>query len=225
MTHAPQKFTSGRLARQILVFSVPLILSNMLQTLFNLSDIAVVGRFAGAAALGSVGSTSHLVYLFTSFLFGMGSGVNVLSARFFGADDHRALRETVHTALLVCLGMGVVILALGECLSRPMLGLLGTKPDLIDGAALYLRIYFLGMPAMAMYNFGNAVFSAVGDTRRPLLYLSVSGVMNVALNLFFVIVCRMDVAGPRERPEPAPVRGAHPRGALSLPGGIRPPPP
>ena len=195
MTHAPQKFTSGRLARQILVFSVPLILSNMLQTLFNLSDIAVVGRFAGAAALGSVGSTSHLVYLFTSFLFGMGSGVNVLAARFFGADDDRALRETVHTAFLVCLGMGVVILALGECLSRPMLGLLGTKPDLIDGAALYLRIYFLGMPAMAMYNFGNAVFSAVGDTRRPLLYLSLSGVMNVALNLFFVIVCRMDVAG------------------------------
>lgn len=195
MTHTPQKFTSGKLARQILVFSIPLILSNMLQTLFNLSDIAVVGRFAGASALGSVGSTSHLVYLFTSFLFGLGSGVNVLAARFFGADDDRALGETVHTALLVCLAAGFVILTLGEVLSRPILGLLGTKPDLIDGAALYLRIYFLGMPAMAVYDFGNAVFSAVGDTRRPLLYLSISGVLNVALNLFFVIVCRMDVAG------------------------------
>ena len=195
MTHAPQKFTSGNLPKQILAFSIPLILSNMLQTLFNLSDVAVVGRFAGAAALGSVGSTSHLVYLFTSFLFGMGSGVNVLVARYYGADDHSALRQTVHTALLVCLATGAVILALGEVFSRPMLSLLGTKPDLSDGADLYLRIYFLGMPAMAVYNYGNAVFSAVGDTKRPLIYLSISGVLNVALNLFFVIVCRMDVAG------------------------------
>jgi len=195
MTHAPQKFTSGKLSRQILAFSIPLILSNMLQTLFNLSDVAVVGRFAGAAALGSVGSTSHLVYLFTSFLFGMGSGVNVLAARYYGADNREALRQTVHTALLVCLATGAVILALGETFSRPMLSLLGTKPDLTDGANLYLRIYFLGMPAMAVYNFGNAVFSAIGDTKRPLVYLSIAGVLNVALNLFFVIVCRMDVAG------------------------------
>lgn len=195
MTHAPQKFTSGKLSRQILAFSIPLILSNMLQTLFNLADVAVVGRFAGAAALGSVGSTSHLVYLFTSFLFGMGSGVNVLAARYYGADNREALRQTVHTALLVCLATGAVILALGELFSRPMLALLGTKPDLTDGANLYLRIYFLGMPAMAVYNFGNAVFSAIGDTKRPLIYLSAAGALNIALNLFFVIVCRMDVAG------------------------------
>lgn len=189
------KLTSGPLPTQILLFSIPLILSNLLQSLFNMSDIAVVGRFAGAAALGSVGSTSHLVYLFTSFLIGMGSGVNVLAARYYGAENREALEQTVHTALIVCLGTGFVILGLGELLSRPMLRLLGTKPDLIDGAALYLRIYFLGMPALALYNYGNAVFSAVGDTRRPLLFLSVSGVLNVCLNLFFVIVCRLDVAG------------------------------
>ena len=195
MTHTPQKFTSGKLSRQILVFSVPLILSNLLQTLFNLADVAVAGRFAGAEALGSVGSTTHLVYLLVSFLIGLGSGVNVLVARYYGAEDRRSLEETVHTALLVCLAAGFVILAAGEALSRPMLALLGTKPDLIDGAALYLRIYFVGMPALALYDFGNAVFSAVGDTRRPLAYLTIAGVLNVALNLFFVIVCRMGVAG------------------------------
>ena len=195
MTHAPQRFTTGRLPVQILAFSVPLILSNLLQTLFNLADVAVVGRFAGAAALGSVGSTTHLVYLLVSFLMGLGSGVNVLAARFFGADEHDALRQTVHTALLVCLGAGFVILALGEVLTRPLLTLLGTRPDLMDGAVLYLRVYFLGMPALAVYDFGNAVFSAVGDTRRPLRYLSIAGVLNVVLNLFFVIVCHMDVAG------------------------------
>ena len=195
MTHAPRKFTSGRLAAQIVAFSVPLIASNLLQTMFNLADVAVVGRFAGAAALGAVGSTTHLVFFFVSFLTGLGSGVNVLAARFFGADDSRALRETVHSALLVCFAAGLVVLAVGETLSRPLLSLLGTREDLAGGAALYLRIYFLGMPAMAVYDFGNAVFSAVGDTRRPLVYLSAAGVLNVALNLFFVIVLHMDTAG------------------------------
>ena len=195
MTHDPVKLTQGSLPKQILLFGLPLILSNMLQTLFNLADVAVVGRFVGAAALGSVGSTSHLVYLFTSFLIGLGSGVNVLAARYYGADNRSALRQTVHTALGVCALAGVLILALGEGFSRPMLALLGTKDDLIDGASLYLRIYFFGMPALAVYNHGSAVFSAVGDTRRPLRYLTAAGVLNVALNLFFVIVCGLGVAG------------------------------
>ena len=195
MDQHAHRLTSGSLPRQMLLFSIPLILSNLLQALFNMSDIAVVGRFAGAAALGSVGSTSHLVYLFTSFLIGMGSGVNVLAARYYGAENREALGQTVHTALLVCLAAGLLVLAMGEIFARPLLALLGTKPDLSDGASLYLRIYFLGMPALAIYNYGNAVFSAVGDTKRPLLYLTVSGVMNVGLNLFFVIVCRLDVAG------------------------------
>lgn len=193
--HHPQKFTDGPLGRQILLFSLPLILSNILQVLFNMSDIAVVGRFAGAAALGAVGSTSHLVSLFTSFLIGLGGGVNVLAARYYGAENREALTPTVHTALAVCLGAGLLILGLGQLFARGLLTLLGTKPDLADGAALYLRIYFLGMPALAIYDYGNAVFSAVGDTRRPLAYLLVSGVLNVALNLFFVIVCHRSVDG------------------------------
>ena len=195
MKHAARDLTQGRLAGQIMVFSLPLMFSNLLQVLFNMSDVAVVGRFAGAAALGAVGSTTTMVSLFTSFLIGLGSGVNVLTARYFGARQGRELEQVVHTGALLCLALGLVILALGQSFARPLLELLGTKPELIEGAALYLRLYFLGMPALALYNFGNGVLSAVGDTRRPLIYLSIAGVLNVALNLFFVIVCGMDVDG------------------------------
>lgn len=187
--------TEGRLGGQIFAFSVPLVLSNVLQVLFNMSDIAVVGRFAGPAALGSVGSTVTLVSLFTGFLIGMGSGVNVLVARYLGAQSREDVEETVHTAFLLCLLTGIILLLAGVCLSRGMLELLATKAELIDGAALYLRVYFLGMPALALYNFGNAVFSAAGDTRRPLVYLLIAGVLNLMLNLFFVIRCQMDVLG------------------------------
>ncbi len=195
MTHELHKLTSGKLPRQILLFSVPLIFSSVLQVLFNISDIAVVGRFAGAEALGAVGSTTHLAGMFTCFLIGMTSGVNVLVARYYGAENREALRQAVHTGFLVCLAAGFVLLALGQSILRPLLVLLGTKPDLIDGAVLYLRIYFLGLPGMAVYNYGNAVFSAVGDTKRPLGYLLFSGILNVGLNLFFVLVLGMDVDG------------------------------
>lgn len=195
MERRTKNLTEGPLGRKILVFSIPLVLSNLLQVLFNMSDIAVVGRFAGAAALGSVGSTVTLVALFTGFLIGVGGAVNVLVARYLGAESPEDVGETVHTAFLICLAVGIVILGIGAAFSMGMLRLLNTKDELIDGAALYLRIYFLGMPAMAVYNFGNAVFSAAGDTRRPLAYLFCAGVINVLLNLFFVIVCRMDVAG------------------------------
>ena len=195
LKHYTEDLTRGPLAKQILVFSIPLIFSNLLQVLFNMADLAVVGRFSGSLALGAVGSTSSLVFLYTGFLIGMAGGINVLTARHFGGKDERALRETVHTALLLCLVMGIILLLCGLLFSRPLLHLLNTKPELIDSAALYLKIYFLGMPAMALYNFGNAVFSAVGDTRRPLFYLSIAGVANVLLNLFFVVVCGMDVDG------------------------------
>lgn len=195
MNKTTASLTEGPLAKQIFLFSLPLMLSNLLQVLFNMSDIAVVGRFAGSIALGAVGSTTILVALFTGFLIGMGGGVNVLAARYFGADKPQDLEETVHTSLLVCLAMGVLILAGGIFLTCPLLELLNTKDVLIEGAALYLRIYFLGMPALAVYNFGNAVFSAIGDTKKPLYFLSAAGVLNVLLNLFFVIVCRLDVAG------------------------------
>ena len=195
MEQPVHKLTSGPLGRQIFLFSLPLIFSNVLQVLFNMSDVAVVGRFAGASALGSVGSCSILVSLFTGFLIGMGSGVNVLTARYYGAENREALRRTVHTSILVCAAMGFVILLLGLLFSDPLLALLNTRDDLMDGAARYLRVYFLGMPAMALYNYGNGVFSAVGDTKRPLLYLLIAGVLNVSLNLLFVIVCHLDVVG------------------------------
>lgn len=195
MNSTAHTLTEGPLGRQILRFSLPLVLSNLLQVLFNMSDIAVVGRFAGSAALGSVGSTTIFVTLFTSFLIGLSNGVNVLVARYFGARHPRDVAETVHSAALVSLLAGLALLAVGLVLSPPLLALLHTKADLLAGAILYLRIYFLGMPALALYNFGNAVFSAVGDTKRPLYYLSAAGVLNILLNLLFVVGFRMDVAG------------------------------
>ena len=192
---AQKDLTTGPLGKQVLAFSVPLIASNLLQVLFNMADVAVVGRFAGTIALGAVGSTVILVSLFTGLLIGLSSGVNVLAALHFGAKAKRELAETVHSAALVCLLAGTLLLAVGVVFARSILALMGTKPELIGGAVLYLRIYLLGMPALGVYNFGNAVFSAVGDTRRPLRYLSVAGAVNVALNLFFVVVCKLDVAG------------------------------
>ena len=195
MASGGKNLTAGPLGRQILVFSLPLVLSNLLQAFFNMTDIAVVGRFAGSQALGSVGSTTIFITLMTGFLIGLGGGVNVLVARFYGAEQPRDVEKSVHSALLVCLAAGVLLLAVGVAFSPALMRLLGTKPDLIDGAILYLRIYFLGMPAMAIYNFGNGVFSAVGDTRKPLVYLTIAGVLNVGLDLFFVIVWKMSVAG------------------------------
>ena len=195
MASGGKNLTAGPLGRQILVFSLPLVLSNLLQAVFNMTDIAVVGRFAGSQALGSVGSTTIFITLMTGFLIGLGGGVNVLVARFYGAEQPRDVEKSVHSALLVCLAAGVLLLAVGVAFSPALMRLLGTKPDLIDGAILYLRIYFLGMPAMAIYNFGNGVFSAVGDTRKPLVYLTIAGVLNVGLDLFFVIVWKMSVAG------------------------------
>ena len=187
--------TEGSLGKKILLFSLPLMLSNVLQILFTMSDVAVVGRFAGSLALGSVGSTTTLVMLFTGFLIGVGAGINVIVARFCGARDQKNTQEAIHTAALLSLIIGLAIMCIGELLTRPLLELLGTKPDLIDGATVYLRIYFLGLPALAVFNFGNAVLSAVGDTKRPLLYLSLSGVLNVIINLIFVIALHMGVAG------------------------------
>ena len=190
-----QTLTEGPLAKQILLVSLPLALSNLLQVLFNMSDVAVVGRFAGSTALGAVGSTSIFVTLFTGFLIGLSNGINVLVARFYGAKHGDDVRCTVHSALVVSFIAGVVLLGIGLLGSPALLRLLNTKDDLLPGAILYLRVYFLGMPALALYNFGNAIFSAIGDTKKPLYFLSIAGVLNILLNLFFVIICKLDVAG------------------------------
>ncbi|MBQ7523436.1 MAG: MATE family efflux transporter [Oscillospiraceae bacterium] len=195
--HATRDLTQGSLWKNIFLFSVPLILSNLLQVLFNMSDLAVVGNFAqnGAQALGCVGSTSNLVFLFTGVLMGLGSGVNVLTARYYGAREPDEVEKTVHTAAVVCALAGVLLMAVCLLLSAPVLRLLGTKDVLFDGALLYFRIVSLGLPALAIYNFGCGVFSAVGDTRTPLRFMMLSGIVNLLLNLIFVIAFRWDVEG------------------------------
>ena len=195
MIKEKQDLTTGSLGKKILFFSLPLMASNLLQVLFNMADVAVVGQFAGAMALGAVGSTTTLVTLFTGFLIGLAGGINVLVALRFGAKDRQGIVDTIHSSAIVSLIAGLVLFGIGFGFARPILNVLHTKTELLDGAILYLRIYFFGMPALALYNFGNAVFSAVGDTKKPLMYLSFAGGLNVILNLIFVVGCHLSVAG------------------------------
>lgn len=190
-----QDMTQGSLWKQIWKYSLPLMFSNVLQVIFNLADIAVVGQFGGAGALGSVGSTTILVTLFVSLLMGVSSGVNVLVAQAKGEKNKQRTSDTVHTGAVIMLIAGILVAFVCFVLARPILTAMNTKPELLEGAVLYFRIYFLGAPAIALYNYGNAVLSAVGDTKRPLYYLCIAGVLNVILNLVFVIVFQMDVAG------------------------------
>ena len=187
--------TEGSLRKNIFIFSLPLMCTNLLQVLFNMADVAVVGQFVGSHALGAVGSTSLLIALYTGFLIGVASGMNIIVALAVGAGKEKDIRETVHTSALIALLCGLVILVIGISSAGLILELMKTKPELLKAAVLYMRIYLLGMPALALYNFGNAVFSAVGNTRKPLVFLAISGVVNVILNLFFVIVCGMEVEG------------------------------
>lgn len=187
--------TEGSLFKKIWLYSLPLMASNLLQVLFNLADVAVVGRFAGNIALGAVGSTSILITLAISIPLGISGGINSVTALYAGAKETDNERKTVHTSLLLSLMFGLGLLLIGVGLTRPILKLINTKPELIDGAETYLRIYMLGAPAVAIYNYGNAVLSAIGDTKRPLLYLVISGIINVILNLVLVIAFKMDVAG------------------------------
>lgn len=186
---------NGPLFGKILIFSVPLMLSGILQLLFNAADIVVVGRFAGNEALAAVGATSSLINLLVNVFIGLSVGANVLVARFYGAGQKKELSEMVHTAIMTALLSGIVLVALGLFLSRPALELMSTPKDCIDQAVLYMRIYFAGMPIMMAYNFGSAILRAVGDTKRPLYYLLAAGVINVILNLIFVVVFSMGVAG------------------------------
>ena len=190
-----RRMVTGKLSREIILFSLPLMASNLLQVLFNMADIAVVGRFSGSLALGAVGSTSIAVTLFTGILIGVGGGINVLVARYCGSGEAEKMRRTVHSSALISFVIGLLFLLFGLFGSRPLLELLKTKDELIEGATLYMQIYFLGMPALALYNFGSAVYGAVGNTKKPMYFLLFSGVLNVALNLFFVMVLEMSVAG------------------------------
>lgn len=186
---------NGPLVGKILLFAFPLILSSVLQLLFNAADIVVVGRFTGAEALAAVGATSALINLLVNVFMGLSIGTNVLTAQGYGARDEKGVQDTVHTSIMLSLVCGVFLIFIGVFLAAPLLELMGTPDNVLGHAALYMRIYFIGMPALLVYNFGAAILRAVGDTRRPLYYLLFSGIINVILNLIFVIIFKMGVAG------------------------------
>ncbi len=186
---------NGPLLPKILAFSGPLILTGILQLLYNAADVIVVGNYAGHEALAAVSSTGSLINLLVNVFMGLSVGASVVIARNYGARDIPAMRKAEHTAITVALFMGIGVGAFGFFMARPLLQLMESPPDVIDGATLYVKIYFLGMPANMLYNFGAATLRAVGDTKRPLYYLMISGLVNVLLNLLLVIVFHMDVAG------------------------------
>lgn len=188
--------THGPLLGKLLLFSLPLMASNFLQLLFNAADVVVVGRYAGYGSLAAVGSTSSTIYLFTNLLIGISVGVNVVIARYLGEGQREAeISRAIHTAMLVALVGGTALGAVGFLAADGMLTLLSTPADIYDKTLLYLRIYFLGTPFVMLYNYGAAALRAAGDTRRPLLYLFLSGAANLGMNLLFVIPLHMDVAG------------------------------
>ena len=188
MCHGP---VFGKLVR----FAIPLILSGMLQFCFNAADVIVVGRFTGKEALAAVGCTSSFVNLMINLFTGVSVGVNVLVARYYGSKSEREIEETVHTSIALALICGIAMMATGLIACGPILRLMGTTEDVLPLSEIYLRIYFLGVPAMVLYNFGAAVLRAVGDTKRPLYFLTAAGIINVIFNLIFVIVFDLGVAG------------------------------
>ena len=187
--------THGPLMTKMIRFSIPLMLTGVLQLLFNAMDIVVVGRFADNTAMAAVGSTTALINIFTTLFIGISLGVNVVVARNFAAGKENRVSETVHTAILTAALSGALVTVLGLFISGPSLALMGTPSDVIAQSKLYIRIYFLGMPFFMVYNYGAAVLKAVGDTRRPLHYLIFAGFLNVCLNLVLVCVFHMGVAG------------------------------
>ena len=186
---------NGSIMDKLISFSLPLMLSGILQLMFNAVDIVVVGRFSGSEALAAVGSTTALINVFTNLFIGISLGANVLAARFYAAGKDEEMSETVHTSILLALISGIAMAIVGLLFSRWALELMGTPADVIDQSSLYMKIYFLGMPFFMLYNYGAAILRAVGDTKRPLIFLIISGITNAVLNMILVIVFDMGVAG------------------------------
>ena len=186
--------TEGALLPKIVRFSLPLAATGVLQLLFNAADVIVVGKFAGATALAAVGATTALVALLVNALMSISVGVNILVARYLGCREHDRVRTCVHTVFALSFVLGLIVMVAGLTLSTPLLELMKTPEDVLPLSSLYLRIYFIGVPGTVMYNFA-ALLRAFGDTKRPMVFLTVSGVVNACLNLFFVIVCHMSVDG------------------------------
>ncbi len=185
----------GPLGKNIVLFSLPIAASSILQQLFNSADTAVVGRFDNARALAAVGTNGEIISLFVSLFTGLSIGANVLIASYIGMGQKKRIEEAIHTVITIALLSGVLMLVIGQGIARPLLQMIDTPADVMDLAVEYLKLYFLGSPFLMLYNFGAAILRAKGDTKRPLYALLLSGAVNVVLNLFFVIVCHMSVAG------------------------------
>ena len=187
--------TSGPLMSNIISFAIPIIITNILQMLYNAADMVVVGRFAGSISLAAVGASSPLINLTLNLFIGFSAGINSILARYIGARDEEKASQTVHTSYALALSCGVILAIFGSVVCRPLLSLMGTPDSVIDYAVIYTIIIFLGTPANLLYNFGSAILRSMGDTKRPLYFLTISGIINVVLNLIFVICFHMNVAG------------------------------
>ena len=187
--------TEGPILSKMIRFAIPLMLSSILQLFFNAADVIVVGRFAGSEALAAVGSTGSLINLLVNLFIGLSVGTNVLVARYLGAHDYDNCQEAVHTSILLSVIGGSGLILVGVFFARPLLMLMGSPEDVLPKATLYMQIYFAGMPLNMLYNFGSAIMRSHGDTKRPLFFLTIAGIINVCLNLFMVIVLHMGVAG------------------------------
>ena len=185
----------GSLLDKILLFALPLAASSILQQLFNSADAAVAGRFAGSQALAAVGGNAPVVSLIINLFVGMSVGANVIIANYIGQKNKEKVHEAVHTVYVMALLLGIIMLIMGQLIAKPILILIDTPDDVINLATLYLRIYFCGMPCVMIYNFGAAILRSIGDTKRPLYCLIISGIINVILNVFFVVMCQLSVAG------------------------------
>ena len=186
---------NGPLLRPMISYTIPIMLSGLLQLMFNAADVAVVGRYAGSDALAAVGSNGALTSLIVNLFIGLSVGANVVAARACGAQDFKKLSQTVHTSMFTAIACGVVLTLVGTVFAPRFLTWMGSPKEIIGLATVYLRIYFCGMIPSMVYNFGSAILRSVGDTRRPLIYLTIAGIVNVVLNLVFVIAFHMDVAG------------------------------
>lgn len=185
----------GSIWRKVLIFALPLALTSVLQQLFSAADVAVLGTFVGKNSMAAVGSNAPVVGLMINLFVGISVGANVMMSRYTGANDADGVSRTAHTSVVLALISGITIAVIGNIIANPIVNLLGVPADIAPLAIRYLRIYFCGMPFIMLYNFQSAIFRSQGDTRTPLICLAISGLVNVALNLLFVIVVGMDVEG------------------------------
>ena len=194
-TKREMDLTSGPILKKMFLYAIPFIFTNILQILFNAADVAVIGIFRGDNAVAAVGANTTLTGLVVNFFVAFSIGSNVVLAKYVGAKDLTNARRTIGTSLVLAITAGLILVSIGVPLAPTFLKIMGCAPEILDMATIYLRIYFLGMPITMLYNFCASILRAVGDTKRPLVFLMIGGVTNVLLNLFFVCVCNMNVEG------------------------------